>query len=92
MPYTSVTNPTIDSTAPTGSSAGFDGSFDVGMRNTLADERDHDDRQVHEEDRAPVEVLDEETAADRTERGRDACDRGPQPDGAAALLGRERCW
>ena len=48
-PYTSVINPMIESTAPTGSSAGFDGSFDVGMTNTLAEERDHDDRQVHEE-------------------------------------------
>ena len=35
-PYTSAISPMIESTAPTGSSAGFDGSFDVGMTNTLA--------------------------------------------------------
>ena len=34
--YTSATRPTIDSSAPIGSSAGFDGSFDVGTRNTPA--------------------------------------------------------
>jgi hypothetical protein len=34
--YTKVTRPMIESSAPIGSSAGFDGSFEVGMRKTPA--------------------------------------------------------
>ena len=59
------------------------------MRKTPGDEPDHDDRQVHEEDRAPVEVLEQEAAGDRTERVADARDRGPHADRLAPLLGRE---
>ena len=36
MAYSTNARPTIDSTAPTGSSFGADGSFDVGMRKTPA--------------------------------------------------------
>ena len=71
--------PTIDSTAPTGSSLG------VGRVLRRRDEEEararapiDDDRQVHEEDRAPVEVLEQEAAGERAERDADRRRRRPR--------------
>ena len=41
---------------------------------------DHDDGHVHEEDRAPVEALEERAAGERAERDADPRGRGPDPD------------
>src|SRR5262249_14685876 len=49
-------------------------------------ERDGDDRQVHEEDRSPVEVLEQKAARHRTDRDGEPGHTGPDGDGAAALL------
>ena len=49
---------------------------------------DHD-RQVHEEDRAPVEVLEQEATGERPERDADAGGAGPHADRPTALLRRE---
>ena len=70
-------SPTIDSTAPTGSSRGADGSFDVGMRKMPGEQPDDDDRDVHEEDRAPVEVLEQEPAGERAEHAGETGGRRP---------------
>ena len=56
-----------------GRASGRVGSFDVGIRKTPGEQADDDDRDVHEEDRAPVEVLEQEAAGQRAEhdpRGR----------------------
>ena len=47
------------------------------------------DRQVHEEDRAPVEVLDQEAAADRADGDAEPGHRGPDADRLRPLLGGE---
>ena len=72
-------------TAPTGSSFGAAGSFESGMRKTPGEDAERDDRQVHEEHRAPVEVLEQEPADQRAERDRDSGRRRPHADGLAPL-------
>ena len=52
----------------------------------------HHDRDVHEEDRAPVEVLEEEPAGEGAERDADAGGRGPDPDGLRPLVEPGRRW
>ena len=51
---------TIDRTAPTGSSAAWDGSLRLGHEEEAEHEADDHDRHVHDEDRAPPEVLEQE--------------------------------
>ena len=67
------------STAPRrpGRAAVPTGSFDVGMRKTPGEQADHDDRDVHEEDRAPVEVLEQEAAGERAEHAGEPGGAGP---------------
>ena len=72
-----------------GRAAGATGHATSGAGTHPRSRRDRDDRQVHEEDRAPVEVLEQESSADRPQRDADAGDRGPVGDRATPLFGRE---
>ena len=65
------------------------GSFDVGMRKKPARSPIDDDRDVHEEDRAPVEVLEQEAAGDRAEHAGEPGRACPDADRLAALARRE---
>ena len=55
--HSSVARPTIDSSEPSGSSCGADGSRESGTRGSRATSASRDDRHVHEEHRSPPEVL-----------------------------------
>ena len=73
-----ATRPTMDSTAPARSSLGAVGSFEVGTRKRPADEGEDHDRHVHQEHRAPREVLEQEAADQRAEGDADAGDSRPR--------------
>ena len=62
---------------------------DLGQERAPGDDRGDADRDVDDEDPAPVD-LDQQPADRRAERGGDAADRRPDPDRDRALLGRER--
>ncbi len=62
----------------------------LGHEEAPGDQRDDHDRQVDEEDPAPVGVLDQPAAGDRADRDPDAGDAGPDPDRLAALVRGER--
>ena len=53
------------------------------------EQADDHDRDVHEEHRAPVEVLDQEAAGERPEGAAETGDAGPGADGLAPLVGGE---
>ncbi len=76
---------TIDSTAPTGSSAACDGSLRLGDEEVAEHETDDHDRHVHDEDRAPPEVLEQDAAGDRAEPDPERRDAGPHADRLAPL-------
>ena len=78
--HTSEPSATIDSTAPTQSMRCAIALRDFGTRNAPAIERADHDRHVHDEHRAPPEVVEQEAAGDRPERDRDAGDAGPDAD------------
>ena len=61
----------------------------VGDEEDAGHQADGDDGQVHQEDRAPVEVLEQEAAGQRAERGAEPGRGGPDADGLAPLAGRE---
>jgi len=77
--YSSAHRPTMERIAPTQSSRGAWGSRESGIRKLAREQTERDDGQVHQEDRAPVEVLEQEPAGDGTEC--DANPRGCGPDG-----------
>ena len=61
------------------------------MRREQADDhRDHCDRRVDEEDRAPAHVLCEEAADHRSDRKRQCADSGPSANRGTTLMRRER--
>ena len=84
-PYTSAIRPTIDSAPPPRSRRRCTGSRDSGTHERDAREREHDHRDVHEEDRAPVEVLEQHAAGERAEGDADARGAGPDRDRPLAL-------
>ena len=77
--------PTIDSTAPTGSSRCGWRSLLVGTTNAPSTEGDDRDGDVDRERRAPPEVLDQPAAEHQAERTAAAGDAGPDGDGLGPL-------
>ena len=73
--------PTIDSTAPTGSSLRGGRVLRGRDEEDAGDQAEDHDRDVHEEHRAPVEVLEQEAAGERAEGGAEPGDAGPDADG-----------
>ena len=80
----------IDSAAPSGSRAPWLGSFDVGMRKNPSDERDERDRDVDPEDRAPPEVVEQQSAGDGSDRHAEPGEAGPDGDRPAPLAGSRK--
>ncbi len=89
-PKVSTPRPALEVSTPTGSSAG--GAFAARLRQQDhdRDDREHDDRQVHQEDPAPPVVGQDPAADDRPERQRDEVGGGPDADRARPLLGGEQ--
>ncbi len=87
IPNSSVASPTIDSTAPTGSSRDCLGSRDLGMMNAPSHEGDPGHRNVDPEHRVPREVLEQEAADHRADGDGEPGEAGPDRDRPAALLG-----
>ena len=75
--HSSAPRPTIDRTAPTGSSRGACGSLESGTKKIAEHERGDHDRHVDEEHRAPPEVLQQHAAGDRADSRRRARRRRP---------------
>ncbi len=65
------------------------GILRCGDEHDAGDQTDDHDGHVHEEDRTPVEVLDEEAAGEGSEGAAQTGDAGPHADRPAALLGGE---
>ena len=78
--HRSAPRPTIDSTAPTGSSRGVVWSLRVGHEEVAEDERGDHDRHVHEEHRAPPEVREQRAAGDRADADAERGHAGPDAD------------
>ena len=88
MPQTSATSPTIESPAPRPVDRQRLRAARVGHEEATGDQRADHDRHVHEEDRSPPEVLEEEATGDGTERDGHARDPGPDADRDGALTRR----
>ena len=87
--HSSEPSATIDSTAPTGSSAAWLGSLRLGDEQVAEHEAGDHDRHVDDEHRAPPEVLEQDAAGDRAEADAERRHAGPHADGLAPL-GRDR--
>ena len=77
--------PGVTSSVPTKSSRGACSSRELGTTSTHGDHRDHDDRHVHQEDRPPPEVLEQEPADERADRHAEPRHAGPDADRPAPL-------
>ncbi len=71
------------------STCGDAGSCERGTRARHEDDRHHHDGHVHEEDRSPPEVREQEAPDDRTDRGHEPGDPRPDRDRLATLVLRE---
>ena len=83
--HTSATSPTIESSAPVQSIGCVFGLRESGTKNRIAISAPDDDRHVHDEHRAPPEVVEQESSGDGPERDRDTGDARPEPDRDRAL-------
>ena len=72
IPHSRAIRPTIERTAPSGSSRGRRGVLRRRQEEVAGDEGDDHDRDVDQEDRAPPEVLEQEAAEQRAEGDADA--------------------